>query len=79
MVEAPNGPPIAAELSPDGQWLAFIVELGQSGMNEVRATRVADAAGEEPAEGTPTEIGEVAILGRSIAGIAVPRAPGLVA
>ena len=68
VVEAPNGPPIAAELSPGGQWLAFIVELGQSGMNEVRVTRVADAAGEEPAEGTPTEIGEVAILGRSIAG-----------
>ena len=68
VVEAPNGPPIAAELSPDGQWLAFIVELGQSGMNEVRVTRVADAAGEEQAEGTPAEIGDVAILGRSVAG-----------
>lgn len=69
VVEAPNGPPIAAELSPDGQWLAFIVELGQSGMNEVRVTRVADAPGEDPpAEGTPTEIGDVAILGRSVAG-----------
>jgi hypothetical protein len=67
VVEAPNGPPIAAELSPDGQWLAFIVELGLSGMNEVRATRVAIAPSEEPpTEGT--EIGEVAILGRSIAG-----------
>ena len=43
VVEAPNGPPIAAELSPDGQWLAFIVELGQSGMNEVRVTRVAES------------------------------------
>ena len=64
VVEAPNGPPIAAELSPDGQWLAYIVELGQSGMNEVRAARVAVAAGEEP----PSEIGDVTILGRSIAG-----------
>ena len=69
VVEAPNGPPIAAELSPDGQWLAFIVELGQSGQNEVRATRVALAPGDEPPpEGTPSEIGEVVILGRSIAG-----------
>ena len=65
VVEAPNGPPIAAELSPDGQWLAFIVELGQSGMNEVRATRVAVAPGDTS---EPTEIGEVVILGRSIAG-----------
>ena len=69
VVEVPNGPPIAAELSPDGQWLAFIVELGQSGVNEVRVTRVALAPGEEPPpEGTPTEIGEVVILGRSVAG-----------
>jgi len=69
VVEAPSGPPIAAELSPDGQWLAFIVELGQSGMNEVRATRVALAPGEEPpAEGTPADIGDVVVLGRSIAG-----------
>jgi len=65
VVEAPNGPPIAAELSPDGQWLAYIVELGASGLNEVRATRVA-----MPPDGAPpqTEIGEVILLGRSVAG-----------
>ena len=65
VVEAPNGPPIAAELSPDGQWLAFIVELGQSGMNEVRVTRVAVAPGDTS---SPLEVGGVVILGRSVAG-----------
>lgn len=65
VVEAPNGPPIAAELSPDGQWLAFIAELGMSGLNEVRITRVA-----EPPDGAPgqREVGEVVLLGRSVAG-----------
>ena len=69
VVESPNGPPIAAELSPDGQWLAFIVELGQSGMNEVRATRVALAPDDAPpTEDTLPDIGDVVVLGRSIAG-----------
>ena len=70
VVEAPNGPPIAAELSPDGQWLAFIVELGQRGQNEVRATRVAVADSEESSpSGSPTGVGEVVVLGRSVAGV----------
>lgn len=64
VVDAPNGPPIAAELSPDGQWLAYIVELGMSGLNEVRATRVA-----VPPDGAPseTELGDVVTLGASVA------------
>jgi putative zinc finger protein len=65
VVEAPNGPPIAAELSPDGQWLAFIAELGQSGQNEVRVTRVAAAPGDTL---SPLDVGGVVILGRSVAG-----------
>jgi hypothetical protein len=65
VVEAPNGPPIAAELSPDGQWLAFIAELGQSGLNETRVTRVAVAPGDDS---SPLTVGEVVILGRSVAG-----------
>jgi hypothetical protein len=63
--DGPAGPAVAAELSPDGQWLAYVVELGQSGMNEVRATRVADAPADSP-EGA--EAGETVVLGRSLAG-----------
>ena len=44
--DTPPGPPIAAALSPDGEWIAYIVEFGQKGTVEVRATRVAgDGAG----------------------------------
>ena len=65
VLEAPNGPPIAAELSPDGQWLAFITELGLSGLNEVRVTRVAVASGDVS---SPLEVGEVVVLGSSVGG-----------
>jgi len=58
--ETPAGEPIAAELSPDGEWLAYVTSLGLSGMNEVRATRI--AGGEGPA------IGATYVLGQSIAG-----------
>ena len=68
----PSGPPIVAELSPDGQWLAFITQHGGRGTNELWATRI--AAGEEPttpdasAPPTPTvEIGETIRLGESTA------------
>ena len=44
-VETPPGVPIAAELSPNGEWLAYIAQVGTgSGLTEVRATRVADGA-----------------------------------
>ena len=59
-LEAPSGEPIAAELSPDGQWLAYITTVGLSGMNEVRATRIADES-ESAAQ-------ETIVLGRSVAG-----------
>ena len=60
--ETPAGEPIAAELSPDGQWLAYITALGASGMNEVRATRIVAPEEEGPA------VGATYVLGQSIAG-----------
>src|SRR5688500_18339973 len=65
--------PIAAELSPDGQWLAYITQLGESGLNEVRATRIAegpppDDAEELPPVDSPIGVSETLILGESVAG-----------
>jgi len=40
----PTGQPIAASLSPDGQWLAYIYLRGLSGANEVAAVRLADGS-----------------------------------
>lgn len=72
-VDTPSGPPIAAELSPDGQWLAYITEVGLSGMNEVRATRVAEApAPADPNASAPPDssraVGETVVVGESGAG-----------
>jgi Putative zinc-finger len=68
-VEQPGGPAIAAELSPDGQWLAFITELGQSGMTEVRVTRIpATTTDDSDPPETPFEVGETVLLGESVAG-----------
>ena len=39
---SPSGPPIAAALSPNGQWLAFITQKGESGANEVWALHLTD-------------------------------------
>ena len=69
-VDAPSGPPIAAELSPDGQWLVYITEVGLSGMNEVRATRVAETpeAADPEASAPPDSsvaVGETIVLGDS--------------
>jgi len=37
-----SGPPVAASLSPDGAWLAYITQKGETGANEVRALSLAD-------------------------------------
>jgi len=58
-VDAPSGTPIAAELSPGGQWLAHITQLGERGLNELRATRMVEGTG---------EVGETITLGESVAG-----------
>ena len=65
--------PVAAELSPDGQWLAFIVDLGPSGLSEVRATRMnsGDTA-DDPEASPPLEsevaVGETVLLAESVSG-----------
>ena len=38
-----SGPPIAASLSPDGEWLAYITVKGETGANEVWALHLTDA------------------------------------
>ena len=72
-VDATPGAVIAGELSPDGQWLSFITELGQSGLSRTWATRVAEAdaetgSGEEPAVESDVSVGETVALGESIIG-----------
>jgi len=72
-VDTPSGAPIAAELSPDGQWLAYIAGVGDSGLHEVRAIRIADAAPSDDPEApspieSPIDVGETVILGDSVAG-----------
>ena len=67
------GVPTSAELSPGGQWVAYVADLGLSGMSEVRVTRIGDAL--DPADGdaiTPVEsdveVGSSFAIGRSVAG-----------
>ncbi len=66
------GPPIAAELSPDGQWLAYISRMGESGMHEVWATRIAEAPLDDPAVPDPIDsevaVGDSLKLGTSVSG-----------
>ena len=70
---ATPGAPIAAELSPDGQWISFITERGLSGQTQSWATRVADPP-ESPDPSSPAPVlsevpvGETIALGDSIAG-----------
>jgi hypothetical protein len=71
--DTPSGPPIAAELSPDGQWLAYITEIGLSGQDEVRATRIAAAPGTPDPDGSPAPdssaaVGDTIVLGSSETG-----------
>ena len=70
-VEEPVGPPIAAELSPEGGWLAIASRLGESGMNEIQVTRLESAADGE-SDGPPpidseVRAGETLTLARSLA------------
>ena len=72
-VEPPPGVPIAAELSPDGQWLAYIVDMGPSGFTEIRATRIAEGVPSDdpdasPSIDSPVAVGETAPLAESVAG-----------
>ncbi|MGI8657155.1 MAG: zf-HC2 domain-containing protein [Candidatus Limnocylindria bacterium] len=72
-VETPPGPPIAAELSPDGQWIAYITEVGEKGTNEVRATRLTEPPASDdpsapPPVDSPVAVGDTVVLGESVAG-----------
>jgi putative zinc finger protein len=40
--DAPSGPPIAAALSPNAEWIAYITEVGLSGFNQVWALHLTD-------------------------------------
>jgi hypothetical protein len=73
VAEAPAAVPIAAELSPDGQWIAYIVEIGLSGNTEIRATRIAEGVSSDdpdapPPIDSPVAVGETAPLAESVAG-----------
>lgn len=71
--QAPIGPPIVAELSPDGQWLAFITEMGQAARTDVWATRLTEAPEPADPDASPpidstASVGETVHLGTSLAG-----------
>jgi dipeptidyl aminopeptidase/acylaminoacyl peptidase len=73
VIDTPSGEPIAAELSPDGQWLAYITVVGETGLSEVRATRIGESTPSDdpdasPPPETPFQVGETALLGESVAG-----------
>jgi hypothetical protein len=71
-VEAPVGPPIAAELSPDTGFLAVASQLGESGMNEIQVTRLTAPTGGEPPASPPIESemqpGDTVTLAQTVAG-----------
>lgn len=66
------GVPVAAQLSPNGQFLAYITQRGESGMHDVWVTHVPDDLGRPagtlaPIE-TPVAEGATVELGESMAG-----------
>ena len=65
--DAPSGPPIAAEISPDGQWVAYLSERGLSGFTEVRAVRVAESTDVDTIRSS-VAVGETLVLGEGLAG-----------
>ena len=72
-LDTPSGPPIAAQLSTNGQFMAYITQLGESGRNEVQLLHVGvDAAVRQNADAlvvdTPLPEGSTIPLGESIAG-----------
>lgn len=62
--DVPSGEPIAAEMSPDGQWIAYISTIGESGLVDVRVTRLTD----EGEIASPVEVGSTLVLGEGAAG-----------
>jgi hypothetical protein len=71
VVVEPVGPPIAAELSPEGGFLAVASRLGETGLNQIQVTRLphdaeAEAEGPSPLV-SEVEDGETLALARSLA------------
>lgn len=71
--DAPSGYPIATTLSPDGQWLAYMTTVGESGMVQVNATRLSegspsDEPGARPPIASPVAVGETVTLGTGVQG-----------
>ena len=75
--DIPLGPPIAADLSPDGGWLAMVTERGLSGMNDVRVSRVDEAIAPDDASATPIPEPEIDISGTVVLGESVAGSPFL--
>jgi hypothetical protein len=72
-LDTPSGEPIAAELSPDGQWIAYLTPVGDKGTHEIRASRIGEALPSDDPEAPPPvdssiEVGETLILGESLSG-----------
>lgn len=71
-VETPPGVPVAAELSPDGQWIAYLIDTGLSGLTEFRATRIAEGSVSEDPDATPVDspvvVGDTVVLAGSVGG-----------
>jgi hypothetical protein len=75
VADAQPGPPVAAELSPDSGFLAVATRLGESGLNEIQVTRLAQtdaSASPSPSpspspSGTPMDPGETLTLAESVA------------
>lgn len=70
-----GGEPIAAAMSPDGQWLAYMTTVGESGMVEISATRLSEGTvSTDPDARPPIEssvaVGETVRLGRGVEGSA---------
>ena len=65
-----QGPPVAAELSPNGQFLAYISQLGESGRMELSLVHLGRDVGSTPPVRHDTPIPEWATvrLGESVAG-----------
>lgn len=72
-LDTPPGEPIAAELSPDGQWIAYLTRVGEKGTHEVRVSRIGEAVASDDPDApepidSPVEIGETRVLGESVSG-----------
>ena len=71
-LDTPPGEPVAAELSPDGQWIAYLTPVGEKGTHEVRVSRIGEALPSDDPDAEPVDspigLGETLVLGESLTG-----------